>query len=315
MKTELSIYFENLPRTAKKCQVAMTNSRTLKEHTGTSRIYGTSLVFSDIWKEPGDLHYFEVTIFDSSDRTIDKAYLKSELPQQKNIITFCLVSGSWKLRQQINLKDSRYDVLVIAPLLEDRQNAGDGTHSFYFANSKNGSKTAAGVFCHLIDDRESSLYGVGEIIFGNDKPENMFVCNENISNPNLQIGVSIDPKLHKVIFPGKVRPYSIIRTGDRVEVGLWVSNNMPKQAVLMQSLPTGAFFRELGKRSSSLTYDHPLPNISDGKEILLTDVPVLQFRKQCVGKYKVFPYRFSSVSFLTSVYDILFQRVRAFKLI
>lgn len=315
-KTELTVYFDNLPREGKNIRVVMANSRTLKEHSGGGRIYGPSLVFSDIEKEDGDRHYFEVVVLDSADQVIDKVYINADLPQKKNIITVSLVGGIWSLDREISIGDRVYDRIVMGPLDDNRAAATHGTHSFYLANSKNGYKTGTGTFCYYVTDRESSLYGVQEIGFVNDSDnsEDIVVCNENLSNLDLQVGVIIDTKLRNALFMDEAYPYTVEKTGDRVEFRLWMAQSTPKKANIIQSVAISEFRERLKDLSSSLVYQHSLPRIDGSKSVLLRDVPVVQFRKQCSGQYKVFPYRYSSVMFISAMYDIAIQKVRAVKL-
>lgn len=315
-KTELTVYFDNLPREGKNIRVVMANSRTLKEHSGDGRIYGPSLVFSDIEKEDSDRHYFEVVVLDSADQVIDKVYINADLPQKKNIITVSLVGGIWSLDREISIGDRVYDRIVMSPLDEKRAASTHGTHSFYLDNSKNGYKTGAGTFCYHVTDRECSLYGVQEIgsVTGIANPETIFVCNENLSNLDLPVGVIIDRKLRKALFADSSFPYTVGKTGDRVEFRLSLAQSTPKSGNIIQSVAITEFKDKLNDLSSSLASQHSLPRI-DGKGVLLRDVPVVQFRKQCSGQYKVFPYRYSSVTFISATYDIAIQRVRVVKLV
>jgi len=315
-KTELTVYFDNLPREGKNIRVVMANSRTLKEHSGGGRIYGPSLVFSDIEKEDGDRHYFEVVVLDSADQVIDKVYINADLPQNKNIIVVSLVGGIWSLDREISIGDRVYDRIVIGPLDEKRAAATHGTHSFYLSNSKNGDKTGTGTFFYHVTDRECSLYGVQEIgsVTGVANPETIIVCNENLSNLDLPEGVIIDANLRNSLFTASDYPYTVGKAGDSIEFGLWVAQSTPKRANIIQSIGIADFREKLKELSSSLAYQHSLPRIDGGKGVLLRDVPVVQFRKQCSGKYKVFPYRYSSVTFISAKYDIAIQRAWVVKL-
>lgn len=317
-KTELTVYFDNLPREGKNIRVVMANSRTLKEHSGGGRIYGPSLVFSDIEKKDGDRHYFEVVVLDSSDQVIDKVYINADLPQKKNIVTVSLVGGIWSLDREIIIGDRVYDRIVMSPLDEKRAASTHGTHSFYLANSKNGYKTGAGTFCYHVTDRECSLYGVQEMgsVTGVANPETIVVCNENLSNLDLPEGVIIDATLRNSLFTARDYPYTVGSIGDhRIEFGLLVAQSTPKRANIIQSVGIADFREKLKELSSSLAYQHSLLQIDGGKGVLLRDVAVVQFRKQCSGQYKVFPYRYSSVTFISAIYDIAIQKVRAVKVI
>lgn len=314
-KTELTVYFDNLPREGKNIRVVMANSRTLKEHSGGGRIYGPSLVFSDIEKEDGDRHYFEVVVLDSADQVIDKVYINADLPQKKNIITVSPVGGIWSLDREISIGDRVYDRIVMGPLDDKRAASTHGTHSFYLANSKNGYKTGAGTFFYHVTDRECSLYGVQEIgsVIGVANPETIVVCNENFSNLDLPEGVIIDANLRNSLFTARDYPYMVGKAGDSIEFGLWVAQSTPKRANIIQSVGIADFREKLKELSSSLAYQHSLPRIDGGKGVLLRDVPVVQFRKQCSGQYKVFPYRYSSVTFISAMYDVAIHRARAVK--
>jgi hypothetical protein len=315
-KTELTVHIDNLPREGKNIRVVMTNSRTLREHAGGGRIHGSSLVFSDIEKERGDRHYFEIVILSGADQVIDKAYINADLPQKKNIISISLVGGIWRLEREINIGGNFYDRIVIHPLDEKMGALTQGTHSFRLVNSKTGDQTAKGVFCYYVTDRESSLYGVEgvELVKGADTPQDMLICNENLFNLDLQAGTVIDAKLRDAIFTDRPYPYTVAKNRDRVEFGLWIAQSIPKRANVIQTSDIREFKKRLDDLSLSLTYRNSLPRIEDGKMILLRDVPVLHFRKQCIGQYKVFPYRYSSVTLMSALYDIAIQRVRAIKL-
>ncbi|MCL4476137.1 MAG: hypothetical protein M1508_07925 [Nitrospirae bacterium] len=315
-KTELTVHIDNLPREGKNIRVVMTNSRTLREHAGGGRIHGPSLVFSDIEKERGDRHYFEIVILDGADQVVDKAYINADLPQKKNIISMSLAGGIWRLEREINIGGNAYDRFVIDPLDEKRGASTRGTHSFRLVNSKTGDKTATGVFYHYVTDRESSLYGVEgiELVKGADTPQDMLICNENLFNLDLQAGAVIDAELRKAIFTDRPYPYTVAKNRDRVEFGLWIAQSIPKRANVIQASDIREFKKRLDDLSSSLAYRNSLPRIEDGKMILLRDVPVLHFRKQCIGQYKVFPYRYSTVILISALYDIAIQKVRAIKL-
>jgi len=315
-KTELTVYIDNLPREGKNIRVVMTNSRTLKEHAGGGRIHGPSLVFSNIGKERGDRHYFEIVILDGAEQVIDKAYINADLPQKKNIISIILVGGIWRLEREINIGANVYDRILIDPLDEKRGALTHGTHSFRLFNSKTGDKTATGVFCYYVTDRESSLYGVEgvELVKGADIPQDMLICNENLFNMDLQAGAVIDTELRNAVFTDRTYPYAVEKKGDRVEFRLWMAQSIPKRDNVIQTSDIREFKKRLDDLSSSLTYRNSLPRIEDGKMILLRDVPVLHFRKQCIGQYKVFPYRYSSVTFVSAMYDIAIKRVRTIKL-
>jgi hypothetical protein len=143
----------------------------------------------------------------------------------------------------------------------------------------------------------------------------MLICNENLFNLDLQAGTVIDAELRKAIFTDRPYPYTVEKKRDHVEFRLWIAHSIPKRANVIQTLDIREFRKRLDDLSSSLSYRNLMQRIEEGKSILLKDVPVVHFRKQCVGQYKAFPYRYSSVTFVSARYDIAIQRVRAVKLI
>lgn len=314
-KTELTVHIDNLPKEGKNIRVVMTNSRTLREHAGGGRIHGPSLVFSDIEKERGDKHYFEIVILDGAEQVVDKAYINADLSQEKNILSISLVGGIWRLEREINIGGNICDRIVIDPLDEKKGALTHGTHSFRLFNSKTGDKTATGVFCYYVTDRESSLYGVEgiELAKGTDTPQDMLICNENLFNMDLQAGAVIDAELRDAVFTDRPYPYTVEKKGNRAKFRLWMAQSIPKRANVIQTSDIREFKKRMDDLSSSLAYRNSLPPIEDGKMILLRDVPVLHFRKRCSGRYKVFPYRYNSVTFMSAIYDIALQKLWAVK--
>ncbi len=312
-KTELTMYIDNLPKEARNISVIMTNSRTLKEHSGGGRIHGSSLVISDIEKEQGDSHYFEVAVLDGGGKVLDKVYINTILPQKKNVMAVSLVSGIWLLDREIGMGGRTYDRIVIEPLEDKKAADVHGTHLFYLSNSKNGDKTGAGAFRYHVTDSESSLYGVQEVKTMPDSGT-VVVCNENYSNLDLTEGVIMDATLQNTLSAGRKSPYTVGKSGNRVEFELWMTQSSPGSANTVLTASIGEFGEKL-KSLSPLLAQHPAPKIGDLQHIALSDLPVVQFRKQCVGQYKVFPYRYSSVTFIAARYDIAIQKTRAVKVI